>query len=139
VQALADAMLVRERPGDWNQALMELGARVCLPLPDCPACPLRADCATAPRAGMIRERRAAYRAGTAGRSQRYEHSTRFYRGRIVEMLRGAGGDLSIDECGRRLRLDYTAEDRSWLAGLLDGLARDQLVSLDGETVSLPRD
>jgi A/G-specific adenine glycosylase len=32
-------------PGSWNQALMELGATVCKPkLPDCPNCPLVADC-----------------------------------------------------------------------------------------------
>ncbi|MFQ5692051.1 MAG: A/G-specific adenine glycosylase [Nitrospinota bacterium] len=34
------------RPGDVNQALMDLGARVCVPRnPRCPACPLRARCA----------------------------------------------------------------------------------------------
>lgn len=34
-----------ERPGDLNQALMELGALVCTPrAPDCPACPLRRRC-----------------------------------------------------------------------------------------------
>ncbi len=33
------------RPGDFNQALMDLGARVCKPRdPDCAACPLNADC-----------------------------------------------------------------------------------------------
>jgi A/G-specific adenine glycosylase len=33
-------------PGDWNQALMELGATVCLPrTPRCPECPIRAHCA----------------------------------------------------------------------------------------------
>jgi len=33
-------------PGDLNQALMELGATVCVPgEPRCPACPLREDCA----------------------------------------------------------------------------------------------
>jgi A/G-specific adenine glycosylase len=37
--------LAPEVPGDWNQALMELGARVCLPRqPDCDACPLRSVC-----------------------------------------------------------------------------------------------
>jgi len=138
VQGLADAMLAHDRPGDWSQALMELGARVCLPLPDCPACPLREECATAPVARVIRERRAAYRAGGAGRAERFEHSNRFYRGRIVEMLRVAdGGQLSIDECGGRLRLDYTAADRPWLVELLAGLARDRLVSFEGEAVSLP--
>jgi len=33
-------------PGDWNQALMELGATVCTPRdPGCLACPLRGECA----------------------------------------------------------------------------------------------
>jgi A/G-specific adenine glycosylase len=41
------AALVRgEAPGDWNQALMELGATLCLPrAPRCLACPLAPDCA----------------------------------------------------------------------------------------------
>jgi A/G-specific adenine glycosylase len=41
----AEELLDRERPGDWNQALMELGATVCVPRqPRCDACPLRAHC-----------------------------------------------------------------------------------------------
>jgi A/G-specific adenine glycosylase len=41
----AEELIDRERPGDWNQALMELGARVCLPRnPACGACPLRRHC-----------------------------------------------------------------------------------------------
>jgi A/G-specific adenine glycosylase len=137
VQALADAMLARERPGDWNEALMELGATVCLPLPDCPVCPLRSCCATAPLAGAIRERRAAYRANGAGAGERFEHSSRFYRGRIVEMLRAEGQPLAVGQVGARLRLDFTDADRPWLEDLLAGLARDRLVSIEGERVSLP--
>lgn len=35
----------RQNPGDFNQAMMELGATVCRPRrPDCPQCPLRAMC-----------------------------------------------------------------------------------------------
>jgi A/G-specific adenine glycosylase len=41
----AEELLARTAPGEWNQALMELGATVCLPRsPVCPACPLRAHC-----------------------------------------------------------------------------------------------
>lgn len=41
----AQEILDRESPGDWNQALMELGATVCAPRqPACPACPLRTHC-----------------------------------------------------------------------------------------------
>jgi len=44
-RALADELLDRARPGDWNQALMELGETVCLPrAPRCPTCPLRRHC-----------------------------------------------------------------------------------------------
>lgn len=40
------AVIPSERPGDFNQALMELGATVCLPsgMPKCSICPLRAIC-----------------------------------------------------------------------------------------------
>ena len=139
VQRLADDALVRERPSDWNQALMELGARVCLPVPDCPACPLRRLCRTAPAAGQIRERRAAYRVSTRGATPRYEQSTRFYRGRIIDVLRAREGEgsLSVEMLGARLRLDYTAADRPWLEGLLAGLVRDGLVHRQDDGVSLP--
>lgn len=45
VWALAADLVDAERPGDWNQALMELGARTCTPSsPSCAACPVRASC-----------------------------------------------------------------------------------------------
>jgi A/G-specific adenine glycosylase len=41
----AESLLDRERPGDFNQAMMELGATVCTPrTPQCQICPLRAWC-----------------------------------------------------------------------------------------------
>ena len=41
----AEAILPNKRVGDFNQALMELGALVCTPRqPDCPSCPLKAEC-----------------------------------------------------------------------------------------------
>lgn len=43
--AIASELSEPSRPGDANQALMELGATVCTPeRPRCPTCPLRADC-----------------------------------------------------------------------------------------------
>ena len=46
VQAWADAAIHLARPGDWNQALMELGATVCTPKRwNCGGCPVRASCA----------------------------------------------------------------------------------------------
>ncbi len=44
---LAQRLLDRARPGDFNQAIMELGATVCTPRnPQCAVCPLMADCKT---------------------------------------------------------------------------------------------
>ena len=46
IRKLAEAMTPRECSGDFAQAMMDLGATICRPrAPDCPACPLNADCA----------------------------------------------------------------------------------------------
>ena len=43
--AAAEVLVEGERPGDWNQALMELGATVCVPQnPLCLVCPVRGSC-----------------------------------------------------------------------------------------------
>ncbi|MGQ0553099.1 MAG: A/G-specific adenine glycosylase [Planctomycetota bacterium] len=45
LRSCAGALLDPARPGDFNQALMELGATLCRPTsPRCEECPLRADC-----------------------------------------------------------------------------------------------
>jgi A/G-specific adenine glycosylase len=46
IDAAAAALVDPARPGDWNQAVMELGATVCVPRrPRCARCPLEAACA----------------------------------------------------------------------------------------------
>jgi A/G-specific adenine glycosylase len=59
IETLAARLVDPARPGDFNQAMMELGATVCLPRnPQCLVCPVVADCKTqgehktAPRAKM---------------------------------------------------------------------------------------
>jgi len=48
---LARTLVPPDRPGDFNQAMMELGATVCVPRsPTCPACPIATHC-EASRAG----------------------------------------------------------------------------------------
>lgn len=55
---IAEALLPEANCGDFNQALMELGALVCLPAkPRCEACPLQAVCATKGDALPKRRRR----------------------------------------------------------------------------------
>ena len=46
IAELAGALVPADRPGDHNQAMMDLGATVCVPgTPDCENCPLREMCA----------------------------------------------------------------------------------------------
>jgi A/G-specific adenine glycosylase len=45
IRDLADRLVPSREPGTWNQAVMELGARICRPsLPDCHACPVSRWC-----------------------------------------------------------------------------------------------
>ena len=66
IQDLAGVLLDPARPGDWNQAIMELGATVCAPRnPLCSACPLQPDCKTrgehkTPRRPTMMSREVAY-------------------------------------------------------------------------------
>lgn len=60
IDELAGMFVDAKRPGDFNQALMELGATVCVPRsPQCLVCPLCSDCKTrgehkrSPRAAML--------------------------------------------------------------------------------------
>jgi A/G-specific adenine glycosylase len=60
IQDVATQLLDPTQPGDFNQAMMELGASVCLPRnPQCLVCPLADECktkgehATVPRAPML--------------------------------------------------------------------------------------
>lgn len=61
--ATADAMLDRRRPGDFNQAMMELGAMICVPggEPLCAACPVAPLCVSrgaAPKSKQVPRRKA---------------------------------------------------------------------------------
>lgn len=56
LRRLAGGLVSRERPGDFNQALMELGATVCTPRsPDCGRCPVSEECLS--RARGVQESR----------------------------------------------------------------------------------
>jgi len=60
LQRTADALLAGDAPGDWNQAMMELGATVCTPrAPQCLLCPVNEFCGARKQglADVIPERR----------------------------------------------------------------------------------
>lgn len=51
---MANALVDRSRPGDFNQALMELGATVCVPkAPLCGECPVKQHCRAQRRVSTV--------------------------------------------------------------------------------------
>jgi A/G-specific adenine glycosylase len=136
---LARRALPVDRAYDWNQALMDLGARICTEAnPRCLMCPARPYCASAGRvAPAVRERQAPY---AARKETPFAGSTRYYRGRIVERLRGLapGTSISLPALGPAIKPDYGDVDLPWLRALVAGLERDGLLVVGAdEAVALP--
>jgi A/G-specific adenine glycosylase len=125
-QAVADALAPRESAADWNHALMDLGATVCRPVPDCAACPLRRWCrypiggSTASWPGPPPSRPA------ASRSRPFHDTNRHVRGRVLAVL----GDASP---GAWVTLDpeTMAIARERLERAASELAAEGLIELAG--------
>jgi len=98
LEAVADSFLPVGNTSDWNQALMDLGAAVCLPSPKCEICPLEVHCASAllfkKCDGAVARQRPAY---TSPPQSVFKGSRRFFRGRIIEALRLLPNGLTLDQ------------------------------------------
>jgi A/G-specific adenine glycosylase len=113
----------------WNQALIEFGALQCTARrPACIICPLRDDCAAYPTMQVALQRKSSRT--LQAKSEPFESTSRFYRGRIVEALRALPADeatgIPLAELGPRVREGFTSDDLPWLRVLIDGLERDGL-------------
>lgn len=127
IQAVADMLVPEDEPAHWTHAVMDLGATVCVPrTPVCPECPVAAWCRFARELGVGRPAAAQRRRGLP----RFEASTRWLRGRIIDRLRDAAGDRD----GGWVRFDEPigGHDATALVPALAALARDGLVELRGE-------
>jgi A/G-specific adenine glycosylase len=116
---------------DWNSAMMDVGATICgARAPRCLLCPLRGDCASAPVD-------AAALAVLAGKAQKkspqesipFERTTRFLRGRIIDVLRDVprGAALHIDELIAALATIVPADRIGEIPSIADALAREGIV------------
>jgi A/G-specific adenine glycosylase len=156
IQRLADAALARREPARWNQAVMDYGAVICTTRPRCGECVIARWCASRDTYGlararvdgvarMVAEERASYQPGgpsgegpRSPRKERYEDTTRYLRGRIVDALRTLprGKTITIGDLERAIRDGGTSRSVDLLI-LLEPLSRDGLVVVRGKRVSLP--
>jgi A/G-specific adenine glycosylase len=135
VEALAARAVAPGQSSDWNQALMDFAALQCtLRRPACLFCPLRDVCVAASAgAGEYLAAKRPVRVA-AERRATYYGSTRYQRGKVVDVLRHVahGDSLGPAEIEAALRADPAAGEFD-LAPLLSGLVRDGLVQRDAET------
>lgn len=123
---VARSLLPGTSSSEWNQALMDLGALVCVSRsPRCNICPASDECRDAfqphrPPKGVSRNE-----------PGRYGIPDRLYRGKVIELLRSLNGTQRINE--RRLLKSIVQEirrgDRRWFRKLVERLERDGLVSV----------
>ena len=119
--------LPRKGGNETNQALMDLGARICTARkPSCEACPLKKSCRSYPRILKMADL-------PKMKHPRKEKlvdglPNRIYRGRFIEALRKkAVRPHDIDTLGTKIRPGYSPEERDWLERVAHSLERDGLV------------
>lgn len=130
----ASALLDSARPGDWNQAMMDLGATVCVPrAPRCDVCPVSAWCA-ARAAGTERDRPARTRKREP-RVATFALAVLHTGGRVLLERRPAGGLLG----GMWAFPERQVADASEAVRAAVDLARERSLGVvdDGDAVPLP--
>jgi A/G-specific adenine glycosylase len=125
----ANALVPAGHGWTWNQALIEFGALQCTARrPACIICPLRDDCAAYPTMQVTLQRKSS--STRQAKTEPFESTSRFYRGRIVEALRALPEDeptgISLTELGPKVREGFTPENLPWLRDLVNDLQRDGL-------------
>ena len=133
LQARADALVPQGQAWEWNQVIMDLGARVCTARnPSCGSCPLARQCRW--RAASLHGAAdpAPASAGASRPQARFEGSDRQARGRAMRAL--AKGCRPEADVIAAMGLDH---DTARARRLVDDLVREGLAARDGGVLSLP--
>ncbi|HEV7664373.1 MAG TPA: A/G-specific adenine glycosylase [Chloroflexota bacterium] len=123
VEQLADDVLPADAAYPWNQALMDLGATLCRARePLCLACPL-VDLCDGP--GLLPPR------APSASGEAFRGSRRYYRGRLVDAVRGLpdGGSIGFAELVAQVA---ALPDYGRVQALAQQLVRDGLLSVDDD-------
>lgn len=145
----AEHVLPNGEAYNWNQALMDLGATICTSNnPHCGQCPLQETCqaysemsqhSLFPSGTVLKQLRKVAEKKPAYKSQPFSSSNRYFRGRIVSLLRSvpAAQRMPLSELGPQLKPDFSEADDAWLQKIVDGLVKDGLLNKTDDGVRLP--
>jgi A/G-specific adenine glycosylase len=147
--SLAEQVLPDGQAYDWNQALMDMGATICTSNnPQCPNCPAQAACqayqemsqySLFPSGAVLRQLRKVAEKKTNYQAQPFTSSNRYFRGRIVDLLRSlpANERISLATLGPKVKPEFSPDDLVWLQKIVDGLKKDGLLDCNEDGVRLP--
>jgi len=147
--SLAEQVLPEDKAYNWNQALMDLGATICTSNnPECLGCPLQESCqaykemsqySLFPSGTVLRQLRKVAEKKSTYQAQPFTSTNRYFRGRIVDLLRSLPVDerISLAALGPKIKPEFSAEDLAWLQKIVDGLVKDGLLDYNEDGVRLP--
>ena len=147
--AHAEHVLPSGEAYNWNQALMDLGATICSSNnPRCGECPLQETCrayaemsqhSLFPSGTVYKQLRKVAEKKSTYQRQPFTSSNRYFRGRIVSLLRSvpASQRMPLSELGPQLKEGFGEEDQVWLQKIVEGLAKDGLLDTTDDGVKLP--
>ena len=147
--SLAEQVLPEGKAYDWNQALMDMGATICTSNnPECLECPLQEACqaykemsqySLFPSGAVLRQLRKVAEKKTTYQAQPFTSSNRYFRGRIVDLLRTLPADerISLAELGPKIKPEFSIDELVWLQKIVDGLVKDGLLDYNEDGVRLP--
>ena len=134
LDVLARSIVPHGKAHDWTSAMMDLGATICTArAPKCLLCPLRDTCAAAPidsvQLDKLRKRHARKRSPQA--ALKFEHTTRYARGRIIDRLRELppGKAISLLDLHRDLTSQLNGRTVEEVDTIVGALSREGLVTI----------
>ena len=146
---LAEQVLPTGEAYNWNQAIMDLGATICISSnPQCNRCPLQQTCraymemgqySLFPSGTVLRQLRKVAEKKADYQQQPFTSTNRYFRGRVIDLLRTipTGQRVSLVDLGIQIKPTFNQDDLPWLRKLVDGLAKDGLLDCADEGVCLP--
>ena len=157
LQQVSEQVVPANQGWSWNQAIMELGALICTANnPACWRCPMQQFCrdyearkqndegifdaqsvnSDVQTVQQVAEQRQKYKRRV---EQPFEGSNRFYRGRVIDVLRQLSHDetMTLEYLGSQIKEPFNSDDMPWLTKLVEGLARDGLIMVEDDVVRLP--
>jgi len=146
---LAEQVLPADEAYNWNQALMDLGATICTNNnPRCTRCPVQEHCkayeemgaqSLFPSGTVLRQLRKVAEKKAAYSTQPFTSTNRYFRGRIVDLLRSlpANERITLAALGPKLKPTFGEADLPWVQQLVAGLAKDGLVDYTEAGIRLP--